>query len=315
MKKKYYKKTKCLNCDYPVKNANYCPQCGQINSEKRQPFNQLIKDFFVEYFTFDSRFLKSFIPLVAKPGHLTSEYNRGKRASYILPLRLYMFTTFLFFLIITVQNKISSPDLEEKDKKSAEALDSLKSVLNQYKFEEKEEVLNKIDSTFILNIKSKKPKVYISGQPADSVKEGFGKYMADKIVSLGRRGEDGWRLLWLEVLNQLPRLMFILLPAFALILKLIYIRRKILYINHFIFALHAHTVIFIYMIIANLFPAWYVILGIVIASLIHMLFAMRKVYQQPWWKTILKFVMLVFSYNFVLFTGLILLLFLAIITV
>ncbi|MCH7677577.1 DUF3667 domain-containing protein, partial [candidate division KSB1 bacterium] len=40
--------------------------------------------FLGDYFTFDSRFFRSFIPLLRKPGHLTNEYNSGRRVSYIL---------------------------------------------------------------------------------------------------------------------------------------------------------------------------------------------------------------------------------------
>lgn len=315
MRKKYYKTQNCLNCDYPVNNANYCSQCGQINSEKRQPFNRLVKDFLGEYFTFDSRFFESFIPLIAKPGHLTKEYNTGKRASYVLPLRLYMFTTFLFFLIITLQNKITGPNFEEKKQESIEAMDSLKAVIDQFNIADDQKLIEKIDSTFILKIKSKKPRVLINGQPADSIKEGFSKYIADKIVDIGRRGNEGWQLLWMEVLNQLPKMMFLLLPVFALLLKLIYIRRKVLYINHLIFSLHAHTVIFIYMIFANLIPTWYVITAIIIGSWFHLFFAIRKVYQQSKWKTFLKLNILLFSYNIVLVFAVMSLVVLAIITI
>jgi len=67
-----------------------------------------------DYFTFDSKLFRSLFPLIGKPGHLTNEYNKGKRASYILPLRLYVFTTFLFFFIITVNNKIYNMKLDQE---------------------------------------------------------------------------------------------------------------------------------------------------------------------------------------------------------
>jgi len=303
MAKKYYKSKKCLNCDYPVNNANYCPQCGQINNDKRLPFMQLVKDIVGEYFTLDSRFFRSFIPLLSKPGQLTHEYNEGKRANYIFPLRLYMFMTFLFFLILTVQNKISSPDLEEKKQESITALDSLENLLNTYPIEDQKEIISKIDSAYVLKLKTKDPHIVIGGTPSDSLEPGFGKYLADKLLDISRRGKEGWRSLWMELLNQSPKMMFLLLPVFALLLKLVYIRRKILYINHLIFSLHIHTVLFLYLIIANLLPTWYIILLTVIGAWFHLFFAVRKVYQQSKWKTFFKLNLVLFIYHSILAFG------------
>lgn len=57
----------------------------------------MFHDFLGHYFTFDSKFFHSIVPLVIKPGFLSREYAKGRRVSYILPLRLYIFTTFIFF--------------------------------------------------------------------------------------------------------------------------------------------------------------------------------------------------------------------------
>ena len=117
------------------------------------------------------------------------------------------------------------------------------------------------------------------------------------------RGDEGWRLLWIELLNQLPKLMFFLLPVFALLLKLFYIRRKILYINHLIFALHIHTVIFLYLIVVNIIPTWYIILATVVGIWFHLFFAFRTVYQQSRWITFVKMNALFIFYYLILAIG------------
>lgn len=307
MAKKFYKSQNCLNCEYPLENANYCPQCGQINSDKRLTVKQLITDFLGEYITFDSRFFRSFLPLITKPGQLTNEYNQGKRSSYIFPLRLYMFTTFFLFLIITIQNKISAPDFEEQNLEMIAAKDSFNTILQKYPFELRENFKNEIDSTFTLKLKSEEPNVTIGGTPSDSLESGFTKRLADKLINIGRRGDEGWRMFWMELLNQSPKMMFLLLPVFALILKLLYIRRKILYINHLIFSLHAHTVIFIYLIVANIFPEWYIILATIFGTWFYLFLAFRKVYQQSRWKTFIKLNLLLAIYIFSLLIAFVLL--------
>ncbi len=304
MAKKFYKSKECLNCQHPIDQANYCPQCGQINSDKRLSFKQIIGDFFGEYLTFDSKFFHSFVPLITKPGRLTNEYNQGKRNSYIFPLRLYMFTTFLFFLIITMQNKISGPNLEEQRHEEVVTKDSLNTILNKYPIEARDSIIKKIDDTFFLKLKEKGSHVIIEdGTSADSLEPGFFKHIVDKLYGIEKKGKEGWRLFWMELLNQTPKLMFLLLPVFALILKLLYARRKILYINHLIFSLHAHTVIFIYLIIANIFPRWYIILLMIAGIWLHLFFAFRKVYQQSRWKTFFKLNTLLIIYYFALGFG------------
>ncbi len=105
-KKKLRKSEECLNCHQKIGDVNYCPNCGQINTSKDVPLRQFFKDFADDVFTIDSKLLKSFKPLLLKPGFLTKEYIKGRRVSYILPLRLYFFVTIVFFSLVTLQSKI-----------------------------------------------------------------------------------------------------------------------------------------------------------------------------------------------------------------
>jgi hypothetical protein len=95
----------CQNCGglLPEK-AQYCGSCGQkvLGEEIRMRtfFNQFLSD----YFTFDSKFFNSVIPLLIKPGHLTTEFFAGRRARYIAPLRLYIFISIVFFLLLELMN-------------------------------------------------------------------------------------------------------------------------------------------------------------------------------------------------------------------
>jgi len=105
--------------------------------------------------------------------------------------------------------------------------------------------------------------------------------------------------------DDLPRLMFILLPIFALLLKMVYVRR--LYFDHLIFSLHLHSAI--YMILAMMLPLEelanrYTILMIVqvvllVYFLAYFVIAVRRVYQSNWLVVALKSTAVLFAYMIV----------------
>ena len=57
-----------------------------------------------------------------------------------------------------------------------------------------------------------------------------------------------------------PKMMFILLPLFAWLLKLFYNRKKYLYVDHVIFSIHFHTAVFLIFLVVTIvslfFPAF-----------------------------------------------------------
>lgn len=96
--------------------------------------------------------------------------------------------------------------------------------------------------------------------------------------------------------------LFIFLPFFTLFLKFYFIRRKYTYVDHLIFVFHVQTVFFmlfsIYFIflIFHVTPAVWVFLSL---FLIYLYLAMKKFYQQGYFKTFLKFILLNISFGFI----------------
>ena len=65
----------CLNCNQPISdNDNFCSNCGQVNDELPLSIKQFISEFFSGFFSFDTRFFKTFIPLLLQPGKVSKEY-------------------------------------------------------------------------------------------------------------------------------------------------------------------------------------------------------------------------------------------------
>ena len=152
------KSTRCLNCGFNTRDANYCPKCGQINTHKRISIRQILKEFLGDYFTFDSKVFRSLFPLVFKPGYLAREYTSGRRVSYILPLRLYIFITFIFFFVLMLNSKIDQKNMDNlyavQDRDKA-VKDSLICVLNKYSHsiskEIRGEIITKYDSAYAIS--------------------------------------------------------------------------------------------------------------------------------------------------------------------
>ena len=79
--------------------GKYCQVCGQENIAPKESAWHLITHFFYDITHFDGRFFSTVKYLLLKPGFLTAEYARGRRMSYLHPVRMYVFTSAFFFLI------------------------------------------------------------------------------------------------------------------------------------------------------------------------------------------------------------------------
>lgn len=95
--KERHEKT-CLNCNAEL-NGRYCHVCGQENVEPKETVWGLVSHFFYDITHFDGKFFSTTKYLVTKPGFLPKEYIAGRRARYLHPIRMYVFSSALFFLI------------------------------------------------------------------------------------------------------------------------------------------------------------------------------------------------------------------------
>ena len=93
-------------------------------------------------------------------------------------------------------------------------------------------------------------------------------------------------------------MMFILLPVAALQLKVLYWRRKKLYLEHLIFSLHVHAVIFSLLIFTVILDFKLVVWAVIVASLVYLYLALKNYYAQSHPKTISKMLLLLMSYGF-----------------
>ena len=123
----------CLNCGAHV-NGRYCHVCGQENTEPKETVWGLVSHFFNDITHFDGKFFSTGKYLLTKPGFLSAEYLKGRRASYLHPIRLYVFTSAFFFIIFFSLFNVSEilkgkQNKEEKLKELKEASTGLKEEL------------------------------------------------------------------------------------------------------------------------------------------------------------------------------------------
>ena len=88
----------CLNCGVQL-TGQYCWNCGQRGNTRLISVWELIRDAIGDMFELDSRLWRTVRPLLFRPGHLTAEYLRGRRAHYMPPFRMYLILSFIFFLV------------------------------------------------------------------------------------------------------------------------------------------------------------------------------------------------------------------------
>jgi hypothetical protein len=111
-----------------------------------------------------------------------------------------------------------------------------------------------------------------------------------------------------QLLSSSSIALFILLPFFTLFLKLLYRRRKYTYVDHLVFVFHTQTVFFMLLAIyflLELFGFSPTLRIFTVLFLLYLLLAMRKFYQQDYFKTFIKFILLNFTYLLISIFGIV----------
>ena len=130
-------------------------------------------------------------------------------------------------------------------------------------------------------------------------------------------GEHGTniQLFLVTLMSNLPYMMLACIPLFACVLKLLYVRRRIFYIDHLVYALHIHTFAYVGIILIVLatiglnraapgpIAGWIIVL-LWITFLVQIFISIRRVYRQGWFFSIFKFLFGGFIYLIVLVAAL-----------
>jgi len=334
MKKHYRQENDCLNCGTLLE-GKYCHNCGQENLELKESFGHMMNHAISDYFHFDHQFFHTLKPLLFKPGFLTNEYMNGRRAQYLHPVKMYIFISIVYFLLLfnTGNNEVVKINTGVKTPAAtAKHIDSLRQSLA------KNHNLSAAQKTKIVNDEIKHEADLKAKADADTVNKNFKsgllimtadtsyqKHIA-KQQKLPEVKRDGWlsrlynkkafdyknkygtrskEVFFDEIKHNTPKMMFLLLPLFALILKITFWRNKKFYVEHLIFTFHLHCFMFMFlaflMLLLGILPANDEIRGwLSLAAMLYIIWylykSLRVVYKRNIFRTITKLIGLYISY-------------------
>ncbi|HEY5822732.1 MAG TPA: DUF3667 domain-containing protein, partial [Cyclobacteriaceae bacterium] len=320
----------------------FCAHCGQKDIPRRQTLGDMLTNFISSFWSYEGKFFLTTKYLVTKPGFLAEEYNAGRRESYYHPARMYVFISFVFFLIFfslpdkvdlgkpQVNIKMDREDLKELNDEFTEA--DLDSILASVPADSKNPKLKLFTSALLDSIKKKSKKAnsdnsvtwlgndykkYKSVAGYDSIQQTLTEDRRDgwitrrmNIRSLElqqKYGNDFGQFLkdfWSVFKDNFSKILFWLLPFFALLLKLLYVRRDFYYSEHLVFTIYYYNFFYLaasIQLLIGLVPAldW---LGNLIGFwiVLYLLFGMKRLYRQSWRKTIVKYLLFLFVFSFLL---------------
>jgi len=254
----------CLNCNYVVA-GRFCPNCGQENSDTRKTFYHLFVHFFEDLTHYENAFWKTIKNLLIRPASLTKEYLSGKRLSYLAPIRLYIFISFItFFVFAIAPNFEDETEMNTKKMETKREIDTIYSEQQKIIDLEKKGVLSKNDSDSIQKlivfskekkIQEKSSNISILGNEFQSVADldsiqkksdkskklgNFEYWFTRKIIFVQENftSEEIKEKFFESFSRNIPKALFIYMPLFAFILWIFHNKKRWYYFDHGIFTLH-----------------------------------------------------------------------------
>lgn len=299
----------CANCG-SQRPGSYCGHCGQNDRDYHRALPPLLGDLLHETFELDSRLLRTLKLLLFKPGALAVEFSENRRASYVSPIRLYLFVSITFFFLLSITTEIEPlrdarvQAAEESEAVAATDTDRLLRHLDDERRVRANEILER-DDTSVVRL--------ILLQLAQSVQENPDELERVEIFFL-RQVIDALyepQLMFDHLLNNLPIVVFLMLPVYALLLKMFYFRRHRYYVEHLVFATHLHSFAFIVFTVLLLIPdeigvGWLgIMVGIFSALLwlgvaVYHFLALKNYYEGGFFGTLVRFSGLMFVYMLLL---------------
>lgn len=263
--------------------GNYCFQCGQRDEELDPSFKHVMEEVFHDVLHFDQRFLGTLRLLVTRPGQLTQDYMAGRRTRHLPPFRLYIFISFVLFLVLGLGgSRVKNVRVEAKDGAS-------------YAVDVETGSRQAANPTGDVHVTVPRAESPLTGEE----KEMEGSAL-DRGVHKALRDPEAFRE---HLLHWISRVMFLLLPAFALILKALFWHTRKRFVEHAIFSFHFHAFVFSVFLVQQgldrLPWGWASFLSglLFLAIPIHLALALKRVYAPRMGKLLLKGALLTASYG------------------
>jgi Protein of unknown function (DUF3667). len=216
---------------------------------------ELLSEAWDAFVSVDGRVLSSLRLLLFHPGALTVEYLRGRRTRYLAPLRLYLLCSVAYFLLASVA----------PDHRGAKPLVGISTGADTFAVaghqpDSGDRAARRLRRDSADRVVLSEHGIVVSPGPLDSAHRAMGDSIRtaqqlDKLTLLPPwvrkrmvhgvnhvvRDDRGFAAGYRE---QLPRLMFVLMPVLAVFLGWAYRSRRRRYPVHLIVSLHLHSFVF-----------------------------------------------------------------------
>jgi hypothetical protein len=275
----------CSNCGATL-TGPYCAQCGQEAAHRMVSLGRIVEDALEDQLSLNAALPRTLSALLLHPGRLTREFVAGRIRSYLPPMRVYLVCSVLFFLVLAYRD--NPEQLAHNAPASTVRISDAPPAIARVSVARDAKGAAALPPSFI-SIDTSHGPTWLRQRL---------KAQAQRVEHMSPR--DAAQQILAGLFTAAPKVAFVLLPLFAALLKLLYIRRRRLYIEHFVFALHTHAVAFLAF-TAMLLAPYFVVKALLCAWLVFYFFhALRVVYGQGWLKTVVKMGALAFMYFFVL---------------
>jgi Protein of unknown function (DUF3667) len=319
--------THCENCGAPL-TGRYCSECGQPAIDYRRSFRHVLIDVLDSFLNWDSKVFATIALLIVRPWQLTNEFVAGKRVRYLHPLRLYLLASILFFFAVNywakslhvdhgplppearseIETALKNENLPPQARAALEKRLEQKSPAPEVTASPQESTSPKPESEKPASKKQRQEQANETAKENNPVfkfgpekpSNAFEKWIEDRAKE--KIGENGLnaRLFLASMISNLPYMMLCSIPLFALILKILYIRNRVLYIDHLIYALHIHTFAYVATMLLILITiglsrihlgalGGWIIAILWCAFAVQVFLSIRRVYRQGWIKSFIKF--------------------------
>lgn len=286
----------CENCKADM-SGPFCSQCGQHAIDYRRSFGRVVVDALDSFLNWDSRFFATIGLLLVMPWRLTKDFLAGKRVRYVHPLRLYLLVSIVFFFGVHVLAKSANihtgPGHREMNPEEKAKIEQKISKLPPDAQTEVRAAMDRPrDERSFLEVGT-------DGQNPNATP--FEKWMNERVKT--KIGENGVnvKVFFLTLVDHLPAMMLCCIPLFALVLKVLYIRKRLFYIDHLIYSLHIHAFAYLVIMIVG-FGSWglsrslpavqpFATAALILAAVALLLISIRRVYRQGWFISVIKFLL------------------------
>ena len=310
----------CPNCG-ALKQGRFCAVCGQNDRDYLRSLFPVVYQILAETFEADSRVWRTLGALFLHPGFLSLEFSRNRRAHYLSPFRLYLFTSLLFFLMLSltvddpkrsddpglIQVQVGDSDEEKGDaiaelgfdklEVNSEAIETLKRSLGEERASKIDQILARPGSS-VPRMLLVNNAVGLAGGD-EGLDEPLDLFVAGQLVDVFHAP---WPSVRDRFVGYLPVAMFFVLPLYALMLKVLFVRRHRFYAEHLVFSMHIHTIAFIVFGVALLTPPpWPWVDQILLLALTGYYFvALKRFYATGVLATLVGFLFLTWLYSLLL---------------